>query len=395
MASTQLCVPISISENIVSYCHTFGSTESALLSLPLPWSPSPEASGYIFQDPDQSQLWAGLPKLGWWFSIESFSCYLLIWDKGPSFAHWSHESLLIIRWLLPCFSQNPVPCVLLRPTLVCMWCPELWVLCSESVLWELPKAAGLLVYLFTLHVVSLCPSVALPRTDVCHWSELRQGIAETSPWTGNPGRLTFCQLQLGPPCPEGGSHIYSWTVFPAPSLCQRCDGCWQHKRDRTAVSPSSLWGFGPAHRSGVGAWAPTHTLSSHCSDDYENMTRIVFYGQKHLFWEFQQNDRSSPLFVLRLFALSRLDNPEDSYWFSHCVSPLNPSRNSCVQMDAPPPGLSQHLSDTPEEHFLTWMVTVCGSLPPEPSVGSLDERWPLTQLCNASISCGTWQKNWS
>lgn len=112
VASTQLCVPISVSENIVSCCHTFGSTESALLSLPLPWSPSPEASGYIFQGPDQSRLWAGLPKLGWWFSIESFSCYLLIWDKGPSFAHWSHESLLIYVDCSPVSPriQSPVSC---------------------------------------------------------------------------------------------------------------------------------------------------------------------------------------------------------------------------------------------------------------------------------------------
>lgn len=185
--------------------------------------------------------------------------------------------------------------------------------------------------------VPLWPCQGLMYVTDLNWDKELPG-----PWTGNPGRLTFCQLQLGPPCPEGGSHI------------------GQHKRDGTAVSPSSLWGFGPAHRSGVGAWAPTHTLSSHCFDDYENMIRLVFYGQKHLFWEFQQNDRSSPLFVPRLFALSRLDNPEDSYWFSYCVSPLKLSCNSCVQMDAPPPGLSQHLFDTPEEHFLTWMVTVCG-----------------------------------
>lgn len=124
-------------------------------------------------------------------------------------------------------------------------------------------------------------------------------------------------------------------------------------------SSDSLWGFGPAHQWGMILSPrprfidPLFWWLRKCGVSCVPCTETFILVIPTPWQKFV-------LFVLRLLALSRLDKPADA----SLIFPLHLRTEAIIDLVCTgghlTPALSQHLFDTPEGHFLMWMVTACG-----------------------------------
>ena len=210
-------------------------------------------------------------------------------------------------------------------------------------LWGLPKAAGLLVYLSALCVVSLCPSVgtlyglvkdwwmSLIWIETRIWQVLGQGTQAVGPFVSfrwvHPARRVCLTFTL--------EHFLQLPVCA--SAVMGSDGC----------SSDSLWGFGPAHQWGMILSPrprfidPLFWWLRKCGVSCVPCTETFILVIPTPWQKFV-------LFVLRLLALSRLDKPADA----SLIFPLHLRTEAIIDLVCTgghlTSALSQHLFDTPE-----------------------------------------------